>query len=175
MLKPDNQKEVTKRALVSDLGKTFDALGWYSPTIIKAKILLQRLWEARIDWDEPVPQPILDEWLQWRSELTQITQVSIPRCYYPKSAQIQSFQLHRFSDASELAYAGVVYLRMTDLDGRVYTSLVSSKTKVAPIKRPTLPRLELCGANLLAKLLSHVKEALNLYPSKKSTLGQTVQ
>ena len=78
VLKPNNQKEVTKRALVSDLGKTFDALGWYSPTIIKAKILLQRLWEAKFDWGEPVLQPILDEWLQWRSELTQITEVSIP-------------------------------------------------------------------------------------------------
>lgn len=109
-----------------------------------------------------VPQPILDEWLQWRSELPQITEMSIPRCYYPKSAQIQSFQLHGFSDASELAYAGVVYLRMTDTNGRVLTSLVCSKTKVAPIKRLTLPRLELCGANLLAKLLFHVMKALNL-------------
>ena len=55
---PDLQKEVTKRALLSDIGKTFDVLGWYSPTIIRAKILLQRVWEER---DELVPQPILDE------------------------------------------------------------------------------------------------------------------
>lgn len=66
------------------------------------------------------------------------------------------------SFASELAYAGVVYLRMTDSNGHVHTSLISSKTKVAPIKRLTLTRLELCGANLLAKFVVRVKEALNL-------------
>ena len=162
VLGPDYQTEGTKCALVSDTGKIFDVLGWYSPTIIKAKILLQRVWETKIDWDEPVPQPILDEWLQWRSELPQVTEISIPRCYYPKSVQIQSFQLHGFSDASEVAYAGVVYLRITDTNGKAHTSLVCSKTKVAPIKRLTLPRLELCGANLLAKLLFHVKETLCL-------------
>ena len=74
----------------------------------------------------------------------------------------QTFQLHGFSDASEVSYAGVVYLRMTDASGHVYTSLVCSKTKVALIKRSTLPRLELYGAYLLAKLLFHVKEALSL-------------
>ena len=36
---------LTKRMLVSDIAKTFDVLGWFSPTIIKMKILLQRLWE----------------------------------------------------------------------------------------------------------------------------------
>ena len=75
---------------------------------------------------------------------------------------IASIQLHGFSDASEAAYAGVVYLRLTDSNGRVHTSLVTSKTKVAPIKRLTLPRLELCGANLLAHLLYHVKDSLNI-------------
>ena len=56
-------------------------------------------------------------------------------------------------------YAGVVYLRMTGAQGRVHTSLVTSKTKVAPIERLTLPRLELCGANLLAK---HTMQSLNI-------------
>ncbi len=53
---------MTKRTLVSDVAKTFDVLGWYSPTIVKAKILLQRLWSERVDWDEPVPEAILHEW-----------------------------------------------------------------------------------------------------------------
>lgn len=162
VVEPSHLTDITKRRLVSDIGKFYDVLGWFSPVIIKAKILLQRVWEARIDWDDLIPQPILGEWLQWRSELGLLANKHVDRCYYPKAAHITSFQLHGFSDASEEAYAGVIYLRMTDTDGQIHISLVSSKTKVAPIKRLTVPRLELCGANLLAHLLHSVKEALNL-------------
>ena len=88
--------------------------------------------------------------------------IDIPRCYYPKQSRIQSVQLHGFSDASEGAYSGVVYLRMVDSLQCVYTSLVTSKTKVAPMKRLSIPRLELCGARLLAQLLYHVQEVFHL-------------
>ena len=168
-------ENVTKRFLVSDVAKTFDVLGWFAPSIIKAKILLQRLWEQKLNWDDPVPQPTLDAWLQWRSELDLLTDKTISRCYFPNTVRITSIQLHGFSDASELAYAGVVYLRMMDSKGEVHTSLVISKTRVAPIKRLTIPRLELCGAHLLAKLLHHVREVLciplhNVYAWTDSTI-----
>ena len=153
---------VTKRLLVSDISKTFDVLGWFSPAIIKVKILLQRLWELKVDWDDPVPQLIKDVWLQWRSELQLLSEKHISRCYFPKGVVIESVQLHGFSDASEDAYASVIYLRLTDSDGNVHLSLVIAKTKVAPIKRLTIPRLELCGAHLLAQLLNHVKEVFHL-------------
>ena len=86
----------------------------------------------------------------------------IARCYFPKDASIVSTSLHGFSDASEVAYAGAVYLRMVATNGAVHVTLVLSKTKVAPIKRLTIPRLELCGANLLATLLYQVRKALDL-------------
>ncbi len=73
-----------------------------------------------------------------------------------------SMQLHGFSDASEEAYGGVVYLRMIDSTGAAHTSLVISKTKVSPIKRVSIPRLELCGAQVLTKLLCHVKQVLHI-------------
>ena len=145
---------------MSDIAKTFDILGWFSPLIIK--ILLQRVWELKVGWDDPLPPEIVGTWLQWRTELTLLSDKHIPRCYFPKQARIESVQLHGFSDASEEAYAGVVYLRMVDTLQRVHTSLVMSKTKVAPIKRLTIPRLELCGAHLLAKLLHHVQETFCL-------------
>ena len=179
---------ITKRALVSDIAKTYDILGWFSPAIIKVKILLQQLWEQKVGWDDPVSQSILDVWLQWRSELhflthkhiprcyidkkSRITSMQlqlhflthkhIPRCYIDKKSRITSMQLHGFSDASERAYGAVIYLRMTDSSNDVQTSLVTSKTKVAPIKRLTIPRLELCGAYLLAQLLHHVRQVFQL-------------
>ena len=155
-------ENVTKHVLVSDVAKTFDVLGWFSPSTIKVKILLQRLWEMKVDWDDPVPQMILDAWSQWRSELALLSTKHIPRCYFPKEIRVDTVELHGFSDASESAYAGVIYLRIVDSVGDVHVSLVTSKTKVAPIKRLTIPRLELWGASLLAQLLNHVKEVFHL-------------
>ena len=157
---------VTKRALVSDIAKTFDVLGWFAPTIIRMKILLQRLWERRLGWDESIPQDIQDSWFQWRSQLPCLAKKGIPRCYFPKTSQIQSTQLHGFSDASEDAYSGVIYLRFVDSQDCVHVSLVMSKTRVAPIKRMSIPRLELCGAQLLADLLRHTREVFRLSTSQ---------
>ena len=161
---PPSLEKVTKRGLISDVAKTFDVLGWFSPAIIKVKILFQRLWEMKVDWDDPVPSSVHEPWLQWRSELHLLSKRHIPRCYFPKDAHISTIQLHGFSDASESAYAGVVYLRMVDTEGRVHVSLVMSKTKVAPIKRLTIPRLELCGAHLLAQILHHTQELFHITP-----------
>lgn len=111
--------EVTKRKLVSDIAKTFDVLGWFSPTIVTVKILLQRLWEEGISWDDPVPPDIHRVWSQWRDELQLLSTRHIPRCYFPRHSKIVSMQLHGFSDASQNAYAGVVYLRMVDENGNI--------------------------------------------------------
>lgn len=152
----------TKRTMVSDVARVFDVLGWFSPAVISVKILLQRLWEQGIGWDDPVPSPINDSWKRWKSELPCLSGISMPRCYYPKEVQIVKRELHGFSDASENAYAAVVYLRMVDVKDQVHVILVAAKTKVAPLKRLTIPRLELCGALLLSKLIGHVKEVLGM-------------
>ena len=146
--------KLTKRGLVSDIGKTFDVLGCFSPAIVKAKILLQREWEAGVDWDEDAPQHIVEECMHLRIELKLLLQKHVNQYYFPKDAVIQDLQLHGFCDASENAFASVVYLRMTDSKGKVHISLVLAKTKVA--------RLELCGAHLLAKVLHHAKRVLEI-------------
>ncbi len=153
---------LTKRMLVSNIAKLFDVLGLLSPIVIKMKILLQCLWELRIDWDDYVPSKILEVWAQWESELPQLITCRIPRYYFPKTSQVTTLQLHGFCDASENAYAGVVYLRGQDILGNTHISLVMAKTRVAPLKRLTIPRLELCGAHLLSELLHHVMEVYEI-------------
>ena len=155
-------QRLTKRQLVSDIAKIYDVLGWYSPVIITAKILLQRVWEERLQWDDPVPPSILTVWLQWRDELPMLSSHQIPRYYFSKDSVVVSVQLHGFSDASQAAYSGVVYLRAVDSRDNITTSLVISKTKVAPLKKTMIPRLELCGALVLARLLHHCKNTLNI-------------
>ena len=152
----------TKRIVVSDVARIYDVLGWFSPVTVKMKIVLQRLWEIKVGWDDPVPQEICDVWLQWRNELPSLESIHVPRCYSPVGVAIVSMQLHGFSDASEDAYGRVVYLRMTDSTGAAHTSLIISKTKVSPIKRVSIPRLELCGAQVLTKLLCCVKRVLHV-------------
>ena len=119
-----------------------------------------------MDWDDTVPDTIRDSWLRWRSELNVLSTKCIPCCYFEKTSRVSTFKLHGFSDASELAYAAVVYLRMVCTDGDVQVALVTSKTKVAPIKKLTIPRLELCGAVLLAQLLYNVQRVFYLHISQ---------
>ena len=153
---------VTKRFLVSDVAKTFDVLGWFSPSTIMVKILLQQLWEQKVDWDEEVPPSIREAWMRWRSELKLLSTKCVPRYHFVKQSPPTVMELHGFSDASESAYSGVVYFRTLDASGRSHTSLIMSKTKVAPIKRLTVPRLELCGALLVARLIHYVRSLLDI-------------
>ena len=132
---------------------------------IVVKIIFQRLWERGIDRDSPLPADIERDWKEWRNQLPELSSLRIPRCYAPINCQIVDRQLIGFSDASERAYSAMVYLRSVDTAGGVHIFLVEAKTKVASIKKVSLPRLELCGAHLLARLVKHLKAILEI-PTK---------
>ena len=146
----------TKRQISSDVAKTFDILGWFAPAIVIAKVLLQRLWQLNVGWDEKVPLDIATDWEKWRQQIHLLTGHPVPWCYYSVGKSRISIQLHGFADASQKAYAAVVYLRVLYSDTSISIALVTAKTKVAPISPQTIPRLELCAAVLLSKLLRSV-------------------
>jgi len=99
----------------------------------------------------------LRKWNQLPEEFELLSKVRIPRCYMNHSEQNATYELHGFSDACERAYAAVIYLRISYGGDCVEVSFVASNTRVAPIKRQGIPRLELMGATLLARLLNTVK------------------
>jgi len=152
----------TKRQVISDIARLFDILGLFSPTTILMKILLQKLWELKLDWDEEIPVNIQQQHSLWRSQLSLLKDVPINRCYYLMDSKVLQTELHGFCDASENAYAAVVYIRAIYADRNPTLTLVAAKTKVAPLKRQSIPRLELSGAQLLAKLLLNVSNTLQI-------------
>ena len=143
----------SNRKIASDVARTFDLLGWFAPCTVMVKIQLQQLWKLNIGWDDPVPEQIAQDWRNWRDELELITNHPIPRYPLERGRSLRSLQLHGFSDASDVAYAGVFYLRAVYTDSTISTTLLMAKTKVAPINGSTTPRLELCGAQLLSKIM----------------------
>ncbi|KAL0871839.1 hypothetical protein ABMA27_004314 [Loxostege sticticalis] len=152
---------VTKRTVLREIASLFDPLGWLSPAIITAKIFMQKLWLHGKDWDEIVPSQLKDEWLKYRSELPALSKLSIQRWIHTSQDQ-KVLELHGFSDASMAAYAAVVYARVVLPNEEVKVSLITSKTKVTPLKQVSLPRLELCAASLLCKLLNQVAAAMRV-------------
>lgn len=153
-------QSVTKRSMLSSIAQIFDPLGLVGPITLRGKILLQKLWSLKSDWDESVPTDIFSEWRMIEDQLILLKELAIPRhISQPKAIEIQ---MHGFCDASELAYGACLYLRTISKRNIVKTYLICAKSKVAPLKRLTIPRLELSGALLLAKLSRKVNQALGL-------------
>jgi hypothetical protein len=163
----DNHIPSTKRSVLSTISKIFDPLGFLSPCTIRAKMLMQTIWSEHIGWDESLPSSMHQEWLNYYRSLNVLNELRIPR--HVLRVNRDTIQLHGFSDASAKAYGAVIYLVCTDSNGQTASSLLCSKSKVAPLKTVTVPRLELCAAHLLAKLYVSVSEALNV-PIFSSTL-----
>ena len=106
------QIRVTKRTILSTIAEIFDSLGHVGPTIICAKIILQRLWELQFEWDKTVPHDVHTLWMDSNNQLKALNEVSVPR-FGSCQNQIQ-VQLHGFRDASEAAYGVCKYIRSTD-------------------------------------------------------------
>ncbi|XP_011860044.1 PREDICTED: uncharacterized protein LOC105557407 [Vollenhovia emeryi] len=163
---------LTERKIASEIARLYDPLGLISPVLIKAKIILQELWLVKIGWDDPIPSELHERWVFFRQQLLKLDQISIPRWLkHVRSStdielKIRLSQLlslsHGFSDASQHALAAAVYVRVPVENGKYSVQLVCSKTKVAPIKRLTIPRLELAAALLLARLMTLTIKALEL-------------
>lgn len=159
---PAPPSTITKRNVLSDVQKLYDPLGWISPSIVLAKMLIQKLWLVGTQWDEPLSEELTSNWLEIRKDFENVNQIFLDRWLHSHSNNIKAIQIHGFSDASTRAYAAVVYSRVEQQDGHVYTNLIASRTKVAPLKTISIPRLELCGALLLSRLLKQVTLAMRI-------------
>ena len=156
-------KPATRRGILSSLGSLYDPLGFLSPCTLVAKNLLKMLCTERFGWDDHVPDQVLQEWLRWKNESSQLSEVSIPRCYVTEGhGQVLSYELHHFSDASYDGCGQCSYLRAIYEDGHITTALVMSKTRVTPQKVVTIPRLELVAALMSVRASCFLQRELTI-------------
>ncbi|XP_042895774.1 uncharacterized protein [Parasteatoda tepidariorum] len=149
----------TKITLIRSSGRIFDPIGFSSPFTMRLKTLFQELWEKRIHWDEELPVDIAHQWDTWFEELPLVNSLKISSYYFDSTLieDMKSIQIHCFTDSSEIAYGAVIYLGFTDTNNDISVKFLLSKGRLAPLKKLTIPRLELSAALIGARLISHIK------------------
>ncbi|XP_062556845.1 uncharacterized protein LOC134221673 [Armigeres subalbatus] len=162
----DPSAVVTKRSALSCIARLFDPLGLVGPVVVRAKMFMQELWglkddnDNQYDWDKELPEDMKDQWVRYYTELPQLNTLRIDR--FVVLPEATSLELHFFSDASIAAYGACAYIRSSNSSGEVKVALLTSRSKVAPLKQQSIPRLELCGALLSAELYVKVAAALRI-------------
>jgi len=135
----------------------FDPLEPVSNFTVKAKILLRHVWASGIGWDDQLTQNQAEKWNFWISELKGLSVVQVPRCYSLLIPNAESIDLHVFCDASEQAFAAVAFLRILK-GSKVELGFVGSKTRVAPVRQISIPRLELQAAVLGSRMAKAIQD-----------------
>jgi hypothetical protein len=151
-------KSCTKRIVLSITAKFYDPLGLISPVILQLKLLFQELCKSNVEWDEQLSEQFCKVWETIFSNLKNAKVISIPRCYFQET-RTGLIELHAFSDASESSYGACVYI-LYEHEAGVKCNLVASKTRVAPMSEQSIPRLELLGCLISARLVDNIRKAL---------------
>ncbi len=187
---PKKENQETKRAILSQLASIHDVLGLSGPFVIRAKLLMQEVWERKCDWDDPVPEDLQIKYQKWKSEIPLLKDLKIPR--WIKRGSDDNIYIASFGDSSLNSYAAVTFLVIKAKAGETESHLIMSKSRVAPKKlfkvkkmkneKLTITRLELCGQVLNSKLAEFVRNTLNLpkenvhlFCDSKVTLGRLQQ
>ncbi|XP_067270804.1 uncharacterized protein [Pseudorasbora parva] len=155
----------TMRNLYKTLASQYDPLGFIIPFTTRAKTLIQDLWKQNLSWDDPIePLYLREKWSMWVAELSSITELQFPRHYAFGGDDTPSTvrELHVFCDASERVYGSVAYLRSTDESEKVHIAFVLARSRVAPRKCLSMPRLELCAALSGAQLAKVIQTELTI-------------
>ena len=156
---------MTKRAILGLVAKMWDPLGILAPVTINFRIDLQDLWHRGVAWDQPLDESDIERWKAHTIQMLELMTFQFPRCLKPKDAVGQP-QLHCFSDGGASGYGAVLWLRWTLADDTIAVNFVMAKALVAPLKRKSIPRLELMAAVIMYRLVRFLADALQGIESK---------
>ncbi|XP_077978766.1 uncharacterized protein LOC144434185 [Glandiceps talaboti] len=157
-------KPVTRRGILSVVSSVYDPLGIVAPAVLPPKMILQDLCKQKLGWDEQIPAKQQKKWEKWLVDLPKLEDgFSVNRCMKPKGyGEAVSTQLHHFSDASESGYGTVSYIRMVNNEDKVHCAFMLGKSRVAPLKQVTIPRMELSAATLAVRVDKSIKKELDM-------------
>ena len=148
---------------MSIIAAVYDPLGILSPIILEGRIILQNMCREKLSWDNEFGKDYQLKIKKWIEKLERVKNNMIPRCFKPiMHSDIISMEWHFFSDASQMGYGAVAYLRLIATDGSIFCNYIIGKTPVAPLKAVSLPRLELAAATLSVKLKGVLEKELDL-------------
>ena len=151
------EKKLTKRMLLSQVARIYDPTGCAAAFVIRAKIGMQKIWQMGAEWDEELPPATRETWIQLFNEMNELNNVTFPRCLLSANA-VELPLLCVFSDASQDAFGACAYIRQKNPDDTYDVRFVAAKSRVAPLKQLTIPRLELQAAVLAARLAKAIQE-----------------
>ena len=161
-------KPLTRRGVLSTICSIYDPMGLASPFLLEGRKILQQLVKEKLDWDDQIPHPQRVCWEKWRHDIFQLKSRTIPRCYKPKRfGEVINTSLHCFPDASDKGYGVGSYLRFVNEEGSIATSLVMGKSRVAPMKQISVPRMELTAAVVSVRVSRLLQKELT-YPDLKT-------
>ncbi|XP_070067097.1 uncharacterized protein [Drosophila virilis] len=147
----------TKREFLSLIMSTFDPLGFLSCLMITGKLLMREIWRRNVQWDEPLPDEIARAFSKWFQDMNNVEGFRSSRHYFGPTP-VRAIQLHVFVNASQSAFAAVTYLRVTYDNNDVRVCFVCARTKCAPMKTMSIPRLELQADVIGTRLIDTVKK-----------------
>lgn len=163
--RPIKHATLTMRTAYQVLASQYDPLGFILPFTTRAKVIIQQLWTKKRDCNDPdLPADLWAVWTNWESKLDNLSTISIPRCYVPVSsttAELHS-SLHVFCDASERAYGAVAYL-VVQSSCDTHVSFIMARSRVAPKRQQSVPRLKLCAALAGAQLTKLIQDELRIH------------
>ena len=162
----------TKRMVLSTLASCFDPQGLVSPFLLLPKLILQAAWKMNLQWDEPLPPDLQEQFEEFTLELPQLENISIKRCILP-TPKSKLIELVTYADASAEAYGAACYAITEDEEGNRKSNLIFAKSRIRPIgkrsqaldKDMSIARLELMASWLATRCSKFCQEALD--PTKK--------
>ena len=138
---------LTRRQVLEQTMKLYDPLGIYCAFTLTAKILLRETWKLELGWDDPLPQKLRQQWISYFSDLYKLADWKYNRSLTPPNA-VGNPTLIILSDASDLAYGFVSYIRWKLNDGSFWCRFILAKCRIAPLRKLSTPQMELNGAVL---------------------------
>ena len=164
---PKHREEfpLTKRTMLSQLGRVYDPLGIVSPTMVEGKRMYRDACDESKSWNSEVSPSLAKDWNKW---MKQLQDVKIPRSLIRENTTVEAVDIHQFADASSLACstAAIAVINQGTMNVK---GLLASKSRISK-RNTSIARLELISGHMAANLAKNLCQALKEWPIKSVTI-----